>query len=331
VVSNWNQHNVGGFKRGKDGVVTPVTISDWYVKHVHGKEGGHALFQKVYKHLHENEIEHVVEMRKSGFQNYKCQECLSEDMTCKKIEKSLLDNVVVPPRLVSIPRLGFNFSNSTGAKTLEYYSAPSHIKSGVIISSLSVCGLFSKSGFVVGDFLFRVGDDCVSDFGEIWDSVTGTSRLLVDVLSGLKFGGVVVCGVLRVGGVVEVVNFEYDEGGYGELRAPLGFLDASVLSGEVFDVRGVRLKVMRLSDVLSFNKQDYMGDEHAHKFRVMVSNLDTHSAAYHAKSIRPGDILSSINNQPVPNTWVEVTKVLSAHPEEAPLHLATESGKIIIL
>ena len=83
--------------------------------------------------------------------------------------------------------------------------------------------------------------------------------------------------------------------------------------------------------MLSFNKQDYMGDEHAHKFRVMVSNLDTHSAAYHAKSIRPGDILSSINNQPVPNTWVEVTKVLNAHPEEAPLHLATESGKIIIL
>ena len=60
VVSNWNQHNVGGFKRGKDGVVTPVTISDWYVKHVHKKEGAHALFQKVFQHLHNNEIEEVV-------------------------------------------------------------------------------------------------------------------------------------------------------------------------------------------------------------------------------------------------------------------------------
>ena len=90
------------------------------------------------------------------------------------------------------------------------------------------------------------------------------------------------------------------------------------------------LKPLRLSDVIQFNLRNYMGDEHAHKFRVMVSNLDTHSDAYHAKTVRPGDIISKINNQPVPNTWVDVVKVLDAHQKELPLHLSTESGKIII-
>ena len=74
-----------------------------------------------------------------------------------------------------------------------------------------------------------------------------------------------------------------------------------------------------------------MGDEHAHKFRIMVSNLDTHSHAYHAKSIRPGDIIKTINNQQVPDTWDKVLQVLSAIPEQQPLHLATESNKIIII
>ena len=90
------------------------------------------------------------------------------------------------------------------------------------------------------------------------------------------------------------------------------------------------LKPLRLSDVLQFNLHNYMGDEHAHKFRVVVSNLDTHSDAYHSMTLCPGDIISKINNQPVPNTWVEVCTKLDAHHKQLPLHLSTESGKIII-
>tara|TARA_B100000902_G_C26835430_1_gene680777 strand:- start:64 stop:648 length:585 start_codon:yes stop_codon:yes gene_type:complete len=189
-------------------------------------------------------------------------------------------------------------------------------------------------GFSVGDFVYSVGDTPVSNYGEVWDVIRNVGRKLVDVLSSLDFGSSVKCGVLRLNGSGELsdvsVDFCYKEGGQGELRAPLGFLDASMLRSEVYDVRGVRLKPLRLSDVLQFNLRSYMGDEHAHKFRVMVSNLDTHSDAYHAKTVKPGDIISKINNQPVPNTWVEVVKVLDAHTKEQPLHMSTESGKIII-
>ena len=38
----------------------------------------------------------------------------------------------------------------------------------------------------------------------------------------------------------------------------------------------------------------------------------------------------SIVKVEVPNTWVEVCAKLDAHPKELPLHLSTESGKIII-
>ena len=185
----------------------------------------------------------------------------------------------------------------------------------------------------MGDMLYSIGEQSVSNYGEVWDVSSNVGRKLVDVLSSLDFGCSVKCGVLRLNGsnVSDVsVYFCYKEGGQGELRAPLGFLDASMLRSEVYDVRGVRLKPLRLSDVLQFNLRSYMGDEHAHKFRVMVSNLETHSDAYHAKTVRPGDIISKINNEPVPNTWVAFTQVLDAHPKEQPLHLSTESGKIII-
>ena len=104
-----------------------------------------------------------------------------------------------------------------------------------------------------------------------------------------------------------------------------------MLNGEVLCVRGVTLKPLRLNDVVHYKMINYMGDEHAHKFRIMVSNIDSHSDAYHAKSIRPGDVLQNMNGQPIPNNWADFVKVLNAHPDDQPLHISTESSKIIIL
>ena len=117
----------------------------------------------------------------------------------------------------------------------------------------------------------------------------------------------------------------------GELRLLDSVLDASVLNGEVLSMRGVTLKPLRLDDVIRYKKTEYMGDEHLHKFRIMVSNIDTHSAAYHAKSIRPGDILSTFNEKPIPNNWKDFVQMVSEHPEDQPLHLTTESNRIIVL
>ena len=195
-------------------------------------------------------------------------------------------------------------------------------------------GLGLKCGLGVGDYVFSVDGVSISNYGEVWDGVKGVSLNVLDVLSSLEFGGLCVLGVCRRGGVRLDVSFVYSElrgAECGELRLLDSVLDAGVLNGEVLCVRGVTLKPLRLNDVVHYIMIQYLGAQLAHKFRIMVSNIDSHSDAYHAKSIRPGDVLQNMNGQPIPNNWADFVKVLNAHPEDQPLHISTESSKIIIL
>ncbi len=324
-------------------MVTPVTISDWFMKHINGNPGGHALFKKVFDHLHLNDIEDVQEMRKNGFKNYYCDPCMTEEMGCgkdhdddkkgKMTADSIMQKMVMPPRVLHIPKLGFTYSHGTD-QALKYYKVPEQVKSGIIISSVSRVGLGFKCGLNVGDYVYKVNSTPVSNYGEVWDGVKGVSLNVLDVLSSLEFGGLCVLGVCGSCGVRKDVSFVYSElrgAECGELRLLDSVLDAGVLNGEVLCVRGVTLKPLRLNDVVHYKMINYMGDEHAHKFRIMVSNIDSHSDAYHAKSIRPGDVLQNMNGQPIPNNWADFVKVLNAHPDDQPLHISTESSKIIIL
>ena len=194
-------------------------------------------------------------------------------------------------------------------------------------------GLFVDK-FVVGDVLYSLDGAPISDYGEVWDAGSNVSRAVCDVLSSVDWGSSVVVGVLRLGGECVDVDFRYSElrgSAMGELRLLDSVLDASVLSVEVLGMKGVTLKPLRLNDVVHYKMTNYMGDEHAHKFRIMVANIDSHSVAYHAKSIRPGDILHMVNNKPVPDNWNDFAQMVKQLNSEQPLHLTTESNKIIIL
>ena len=61
----WEKHNLGGFKKDSSGRISRVSISDWYQKHVLHVDGSYALFKKVMEHLHNDEPEEVVKMRKA--------------------------------------------------------------------------------------------------------------------------------------------------------------------------------------------------------------------------------------------------------------------------
>ena len=192
----------------------------------------------------------------------------------------------------------------------------------------------SNGKLEVGDVLYSIDGMSVSDYGEVWCGSSGVSRNVCDVLSSVGWGSSCVVGVLRLGGECVDVDFRYSElrgSAMGELRLLDSVLDASVLSREVLGIKGVTLKPLRLNDVVHYKMADYMGDEHAHKFRIMVHNIDSHSAAYHAKSIRPGDILHMMNNKPVPDNWNEFAQMMKELDSEQPLHLTTESNKIIII
>ena len=81
----------------------------------------------------------------------------------------MFDSVVVPPRTLHVPSLGFEYSHGTGAPTLAYYGNPEGVESGVIISSIYPLSLMSK--FRVGDFyivLVMVWLIIMVKFGVIW-------------------------------------------------------------------------------------------------------------------------------------------------------------------
>lgn len=185
----------------------------------------------------------------------------------------------------------------------------------------------------MGDCVVSVGDVSVSNFGEVFDVGLGVSLSVCDVLSRLDWGVGCKVGVLRLGGEVLEFDFVYCE---SVDREPLGVLD-SVLDcvgggREVLCARGVTFKPLRLDDVVHYRMLNYMGDEHCHKFRIMVSDIETHSAAYHAKSIRPGDILHTLNGKSIPDNWNDFAAMAAEFDRpELPLHITTESSKIIII
>ena len=325
VVSNWNQHNVGGFKR-VSGIVAPVTISDWFQKHIHNNDGGHELFEKVFTALHNDDIEKVTEMRKMGFKNYYCMDC-STGVKCGDEADKIMEKMEMPPATVHMPNFGLQYSHSTGAPTLAYYGNPAGVKSGVIISAVTPLSVFHESGVKKGEMLVSIDGESVDNYGEVWCAKLGVSLNIVDVLC-------------RGAKKMSVVNKE------GEVREvelvakhdplPIRFLDA-VLDPppKVMNYKGIQLKILRMDDVIKHNVRQYMDPATHHLQRIVVADIDSRSLAYQAKSIRPGDIVKEINGQPVStdaphnnkNNPLSSLSSLSS----SPCMIEMESGHIIVL
>ena len=180
----------------------------------------------------------------------------------------------------------------------------------------------------MGDLLWDIDGKSVSNFGEVWCGLSQTSQSVIDVLSRVIDG--VNVGVLDVGGVERVRVFK-PQPTQAEIRFTDNILDAAMLSTQVTNLRGLTLKVLRMDDVMRYQLQHYLGDQHAHKFRIVVADINTQSPAYHAKSIRPGSILASIDDKPIPNTWEAFTEMLTQLDNDKPTKLITESNKILII
>ena len=194
---------------------------------------------------------------------------------------------------------GFEYSHGTCAPTLAYYGNPVGVESGVIISSIYPLSLMSK--FRVGDFLYRVGDGLVDNYGEIWSDL-GVSLNLIDVFSRVGWNNSVVCGIVRDGVKMEL-KFEYKSSVLGSIRFLDSVLDAEKHSREMLVVRGVGLKTLRLDDVLNHRLSNYMCESKHHLFHIMVYDIDSRSLAFQAKSIRPGSILKKVNGESIPSSW----------------------------
>ena len=190
----------------------------------------------------------------------------------------------------------------------------------------------SVSGFELGDLLYAVNGDSVDNFGEVWISSLGVSLNVVDVLSRCSWN----CGcdlhVATGDGSVCVRRFTYASNPVpNSIRFLDSVVDAAQHGREMVVARGLGLKTLRLDDVLQYKIVRYMSASCHHLFKIMVSDIDSRSVAFQAKSIRPGSILKTINGMQIPDSWESFTKLLQEQPADKPLHITTEENKVIIL
>lgn len=196
--------------------------------------------------------------------------------------------------------------------------------------SLSPVGVLVSSGVDVGDLLYGIDGIGVDNFGEMWMRDLGVSLGVIDVLSRKTCD--VKLSLISVGGVLkECLIKQGNTYSKNPIRLLDSVLDAELHKKEMMSIRGVRVKTLRLDDVMNYKVQNYLNEDTHHLFRVMVFDIESHSAAFQAKSIRPGSIIKLIDNKPVPNNWKEFTELMQTFEKEQPIHITTEDSKIIIV
>ena len=194
-------------------------------------------------------------------------------------------------------------------------------------------------GVLVGDFLYGVktcsATYSVDNYGEVWFDDLNVSLKLVDVFHRSVVGSSVLCLLLGVDGVVRECSVDWSVlRGVGGLSRSVRFLDNvhdAALQREVCGFRGVHFKSLRLEDVYRFGLRKYLELENQHEYRVVVCDLEASSAAYHTKSLRPGDVLEVFGDNERPSSWEEFMEQLAAVGDEQPAKLVTESKTVIIL
>lgn len=332
VVSKWNQNNLGGFKKCK-GIVEPVTMSDWFKKHVHEKEGNKKLFSQVMNNIVENKFEEIHDMRSEGFSSFLCNH--TEAKNCKTCKgKNKLAPSIIPPRSLHMPRLGFKYSNSSGAPTMKHYNAPEHIKTGIIVSDVVKNSMFDRAGIQKYDFIYKItterGEYLIDNYGETWISNLSVSLKINDIIHRTPFGQNIIIHVMKKNGEVEEKNMHYNylEDKY---KPSIRFMDSMHdlnFQNQVVNMAGVILKTLRMEDVVEHQLVKYMDPHFQNQFKIVVADIDTRSPAFHSRNMRPGDVLTKINDKEVGKSWKEFVGQIS---NLSTVVLETESGSITII
>jgi S1-C subfamily serine protease len=331
LASYWNKNNAGGFKKSK-GIVTPVLMSDWFNKHVNGKTGAHALFSKVLTHLHNEEIDEIVKMRSDGFQTYLCENCAAGDCEQLNVKASL-----IPPKSMHMPILGFTSSNSSGDPTLYYYGNPKNVSSGIIISNIVKGSSFERAGVQKGDFLHKLstkrGKFKVDNYGESWMSHLSVSLPVADIIHRTPFGETIDLHVVNLKGNSQIRQLHYNflEDKHKPHIRLLDTLHDAPLAKQMLQFKGIVLKQLRLNDVMQFQLQKYSQAKHHHEFKIVVADIDVRSPAFHTRNLRPGHILSKINDEEVPTSWNGFVEVLQQIKETDVTLFETENGSMLII
>ena len=296
------------------------------------KDGNKKLFTEVISNIVDDNISKVHEMRSEGFSTYLCTHTNAK--SCKTCGKRKMSPSIIPPRSLHMPRLGFRYSNSSGAPTLKHYEAPEHIKSGIIVSDVVENSMFDRAGVQKYDFIYKVsterGDFEIDNYGESWISNLSVSLKINDIIHRTPFGQDITLHVMNKEGELKekVMHYNYLEERY---KPSIRFMDSMHdlnFQNQVVNMAGVILKTLRMEDVMEHQLAKYMDPHLQNQFKVVVADIDTKSPAFHSRNLRPGDVLYKINDEEVGNSWKEFIGQISNLKSVV---LEAENGSITII
>ena len=313
----WEQHNLGGFKK-TDGRITRVSLGDWYQKHVLHKQGSYAMLKEVMTHVHNDNPQEIVNMRKAGFQSF-CDE--KEEEIAPGVPQSAL-----PPRLLHMPRLGFRTCNANKA-ALKHYGA----EHGVIIRDVVEKSMFHKLGIQKFDLITHINGLKVDTFGDVWYQKLNVSLSMKDIIHRQDFGATVSLKVKTEAGEKDL-TFTYEP--LADMDKPnVRFLESLTDSKSAREVatlpNGLVVKTLRLDDAMQMGLREYMQEHKQNEYRVVVCEIIPGSDAFHTMNFRVGSIIDQIDGKKVGKSWTEVVNQFEKAFATEKFYMETTTGRIM--
>jgi len=148
-------------------------------------------------------------------------------------------------------------------------------------------------------------------------------------------GGIVKCNVIDIHGKEQIRELQIRRLTGHEIPA-IRYVDSVIESvqhaREMHTFRGVQFKSLRMDDVLQHQLQKYMMEENQHAYKLVVADMDSSSPAYASKTIRPGNVVATINDQPAPNTFQAFYQLMqNIQQQNKPVKFTFENNQVVIL
>ena len=332
ILTHFEDHGIGGKVKGQS-----RSFGTWFSRYVlkpgssELQEGG----EECLTHLAENPfMDSKPDWRAMG----------NSGAQPQRVDDIHVDPMCIPAVEVHAPVYGFQTHPILSVDMLVHYNCPTNPKTGfvahggVVVTSVVPKSLYEKAGGMKGDLIYKVSNTshvAHLDPGGMWyNDALGVQNSLLDFCQHTKIGDTLTFSVLRKtasGGSASLdMSVEHVLPTKEELplvRKYHMYSDEGAEHGRNrLQCMGITLKQLDLDDVNKYQMVDYYRPEKRFERVLMVEAVDTRSPAY--MKIRPGSILTRVNEEPVAESWADLQRQLSKpHAATNCWVLETKSGQ----
>ena len=324
----WSKQRLGGMVGGR-----PRSWMSWMCRHVlmpgtqHMHNGGAELLSTVLGYAKDNDWE--------GLKAWKDGRRWGEVRLAAADASDAMPSVVriLPPAPTHVhsPIVGITSTPLYTGDLLVHYECArganhkfTGVEGGVLVTDVTEQSLYAQAGGQEGDIVVQFANQDTTaklGWGGTWYSEKRDLPMsLTDLCNDTPIGASITLSVLRPGGVATTLSFPHREPKYQELpevRQLYPYCDEGRFESKMkAQVQGIVFTPLRLQHVSMFKLVDYMVPTNRDAFKVVVEGVSPESPAYATDAVRPGAIVTHINDAPVASNWKDFVQQLSApHPK----------------